>query len=475
MSSRLLIGLVAVTMVSPLLVNQLYAYSSDQWNKTVQRVKPAIVSIRGYRPVWSRREKASSYEATGFLVDSRRGIILSNRHVVGASPNVARAVFTNRDEVELRQLYVDPTHDFGFFQFDPSSVRFSLVEVPLGDSDLLMPGEEIRVLGNNAGLDLSILAGTVSRTKRNPPFYGLATYNDQNIFYIQTSADTSGGSSGGPVINIRGEVVALNAGGISGASAAFELPINAPKRALRLLQNGLPIHRGTMGIRLFYASFRMLEMLGVPQSSLKKVREDGPTLDGMIVVDDTLPGLEAHDLIEPGDVLVDVEGTPIRDNYEELEEILDRSIGKSVAIRLWRGGRSFSLSLAVHDLADFEIEEIVTVGAATFHKVPIELVYDNNVPIQGVYCAQAFLMMLREGINPNIIITKLAGEPIETVSEFVAMMRRLSNGQTVRLDYLDLNERNQLKIGSFQIEKNWFPLVRHLKKRESARWSVLLQ
>jgi len=69
-------------------------------------------------------EAASSSYATGFVVDSARGIILTNRHVVTPGPVTSEAIFLNREEVPVRPLYYDPVHDFGFLGFDPSKLQF---------------------------------------------------------------------------------------------------------------------------------------------------------------------------------------------------------------------------------------------------------------------------------------------------------------------------------------------------------------
>ena len=439
---------------------------NPDWAVTLERIASSVVSIdvdatRAFDTEWN-----ATAQATGFVVDAERGLILTNRHVVTPGPVTAEATFLNREEVQLYPVYRDPVHDFGLYRYDPSKLHFikpkALALYPEG----AQIGREIRVVGNNAGEQLSILAGTLARLDRDAPEYGIAKYNDFNTFYYQAASGTSGGSSGSPVIDIRGRVVALNAGGANGNASSFYLPLGRVRRALELIQQGKPVTRGTLYTVFNYTPYDELTRLGLNASTEAVVRKNFPQFTGMLVVTEVLPGSPSENVLQPGDVLVKVNGKYVT-QFEPLDETVDNSVGGQVTLELERGGKPVSARLPVGDLHAITPSAYAEFGDSVLNALSYQQARHFNVPVRGVYVANPGYMFAAAGVPRGAVITAMDSKQVNTLADVEEHIAQLGDGDRSTVRFITIDDPNGSQLRSVRMDRRWFP-AHHCERDDRA-------
>ncbi len=436
------------------------------WARTLERIAGSVVTIEIDQTRSFDTERNVSAQATGFVIDAQRGLILTNRHVVTPGPVIAEATFLNREEVELHPVYRDPVHDFGIYRYDPASLKFTKpAALPLAP-EAAQVGREIRVVGNDAGEQLSILSGTIARLDREAPEYGVGRYNDFNTFYIQAASSTSGGSSGSPVVDVQGRVVALNAGGSTGSATSFYLPLGRVQRALQLIQQGKPVTRGTIETEFHYRPYDELRRLGLSTATEAAARAAQPANTGMLVVERVQPGSASDKLLAPGDVLVRLNGAPVT-GFEPLEEVLDNAVGQSVRLELERGGRPFTAQLAVADLHAITPASFLEFGDAVVHTLSYQEARHFNLPISGVFVAASGYSLDAAGVPRGAVITELNSRPVATLADFEAGVAALGDGARFAVRYVTLDDPHRAELRSVHMDHRWFP-ARHCERNDTS-------
>jgi S1-C subfamily serine protease len=426
------------------------------WAQTLERIATGVVTIqidstRAFDTEWN-----TTAQATGFVIDAKRGLILTNRHVVTPGPVTAQAIFLNREEVQLYPVYRDPVHDFGIYRYDPAKLRFiKPAELPLYPAGAVI-GREIRVVGNDAGEQLSILAGTLARLDREAPEYGYGKYNDFNTFYYQAASSTSGGSSGSPVIDIEGRVVALNAGGSTGSASSFYLPLTAVVRALKYIDAGKPVPRGTLETVFKYTPYDELGRLGLSAANEARMRRDFPKLTGMLVVDDVQPGSPADGKLAPGDILIAIDGKPVPEFFG-LEDVLDDHVGAAVKIELQRGEQTIEQTIVVQDLNAITPDEYLEFGEAVVHTLSYQEARHFDLPIKGVYVANPGYVFGSAGVPRGALISAFNGKKIDRLSDFEAALADIADGDRATVRYVTLEDPRTVQLKVVRIDRRWFP------------------
>ncbi|CAK9049172.1 Pro-apoptotic serine protease NMA111 [Durusdinium trenchii] len=412
---------------------------SAEWADVIDQVKNAIVAIR-VTAVRSFEDCAAGvWDGTGFVVsldNPKEALILTNRHIITTGPIRARATFYEHDDLPIWPVYRDPVHDFGLFQFDSTELRFTpptaICVAPLE----LRVGTEVLVIGNDNAEKIQILPATIARTDRNCPEYH-DNYEDENTFYAGAGSNTSGGSSGSPVIARSGNCIALNAGGAHEAASAFFLPLDRAVYVLDWLKehpNEIPLPpRGTLLARWLFQPFDMLRRLGFTAQQEEEVLSLSPDASlndrqkGLLVVENVIRGTEAEQRLKPGDVLLEVAGKPCL-NFVILEEQLDTAVDSEVNIKLSRAGEVKNIQLRVVDFHKLISHDFVECGGGVFHVLSYHTCKTYNIPIseRGIYVAQSgFSFGLQ--IPVSAVITSVAGKKVTNLRDFEAALAGVPN------------------------------------------------
>ncbi|CAG8542542.1 3371_t:CDS:2 [Funneliformis caledonium] len=412
----------------------------QSWKTTLEKAINAIVSIKANCVRDFDTQYSGEYCGTGFVVDKERGIILSNRHIVSPAPIVAQATFINYEEVELKSIYRDPIHDFGFLKFDPSKIKFmDLVQIPL-EPERAKVGIEIRVAGNDSG--------------EKAPEYGIGYYNDFNTFYFQAASGTSGGSSGSPVLDIEGNAVALNAGCKVKASSSFYLPLDRAKRALKYIQEGKHVPRGTLQTEFEYTSYDELRRLGLGSSIEKEVREKFPDETGLLVVRKVLPKGPADGLLIPGDIIIRANKDMIA-NFIHLFSIIDDSIGEDIELTICRGKDQMDIKLKIQDLHSITPNRFVEVGGGIVHELSYQLAYSYSQPVEGPYIASSGFMFGNASAWSYNVIDSVNNIPTPNLDAFIEIMKDLPDGARVSLRFHEISNIHKEKVAIMYVDRYW--------------------
>ncbi|KAI3430723.1 hypothetical protein D9Q98_005309 [Chlorella vulgaris] len=451
--------------------------ASGAWKQALDAVVPAVVVLKVTQTRAFDTESAGRSSATGFVVDASLGLILTNRHVVTPGPVVAEAIFLNREEVPVVPIYYDPVHDFGFMRFDPARLQFmQAVEIPLAPDEATV-GLDIRVVGNDSGEKISILSGTLARLDRDAPHYGRKGYNDFNCHYQQAASGTKGGSSGSPVVNIRGQAVGLNAGSNNKAASAYYLHLHRVVRALRLIQSCRQpdgswvqpcIPRGDLQATFVFKGYDEVRRLGLRKETEEAVRAckqleagsatvlDGrPGSTGMLVVESVVPGGPADGVLEPGDMLVRLNGR-ILTEFRSMEELLDDSVGGAVRVEVERGGAPLAADVRVQDLQGVTPSVLLELAGGSVNELSYQQARNNRAAVGQVYVSEPGYLLGKAGVSKHAIITAVAGTPTPNLTALVEALKCLRHGQRVPIQFFSFGDRHRRKSSILHINWAWY-------------------
>jgi serine protease Do len=279
-------------------------------------------------PSQTPRNYKQEASGSGFIVD-RNGYILTNLHVVEEADHIKVKLTGESKEYKAKLIGSDIETDVAVIKIDPDH---PLTPVKISNSDGVQVGDWAIAVGAPFGLQTSVTAGIISALGRD--------IAQQFQRFIQTDAAINPGNSGGPLVNINGEVVGINtmiatrSGGYEGIG--FALPINTAVRVYNsVIQTGRVI-RGSIGIQF--------------------PREQKPELlkalgyDHGVVVGEVISGGPAATAgLKPEDIVVSIDGKPVKDGDDLVARIADTPVGNTVTLTIDRNGQKSDKKITIGD------------------------------------------------------------------------------------------------------------------------------
>ncbi|YAG06505.1 HhoA/HhoB/HtrA family serine endopeptidase [Nostoc sp. DSM 114167] len=340
------------TVPNPVIVPPQIFSSSGDPNfvvKVVQQVGPAVVRIDSSRTITSRvpdefnndpffrrffgegapqpRQRVERGSGSGFIINSS-GQIVTNAHVVDGADRVT-VILKDGRTFDGKVLGEDPVTDVATIKINANN----LPTLAVGNSDALQPGEAVIAIGNPLGLNNTVTSGIISATGRSSSDIGAS---DKRVDYIQTDAAINPGNSGGPLLNARGQVIAMNTAIIRGAQGlGFAIPINTVQRiAQELIAKGRVDHP--------YLGVQMVTLTPENKERIKNVAGDRLNLtadEGVLLVEIVPRSPASVAGLRVGDVIKSINSQPVT-KIEEVQKLVEKSkIGTKLPIEVERNGQ----------------------------------------------------------------------------------------------------------------------------------------
>ena len=370
---------------------------------------------------------------SGFII-SPDGFILTNNHVVQDATDILVRL-TDGGEFKAETVGRDPATDVALIKLvnPPKNLHATV----LGDSDAVRQGDFVLALGSPFGLRDTATLGIVSAKHRGREVNPTGTYDD----FIQTDAAINSGNSGGPLFNLRGEVIGINTAIVSpqlGSGVGFAVPINIAKTILPQLREKGKVTRGYVGVSITDLNRDLAQGFGLPAD------QKGALVQGVVP-----RGPAAKAGVQPGDIIVEVNGKPVSSGGDLTRSVALVQPGSKVDLTVLRNGQKKSLSFAVAQRPD-DREAVARAGGGeeepqgdkspklgvTLGDLTPQIARQLGVePGEGVVVRDVVAAgpAARAGIEPGMVIVEVNRKPVKTVQDVAQTIAKMKDGEVALL------------------------------------------
>ena len=360
---------------------------------------------------------------SGFIV-SPDGSVLTNAHVVEGADEVT-VTLTDRRELKARVIGADKRSDVALLKVDGARLPYLVV----GDSSKIRVGEWVIAIGSPFNLDSTVTAGIISAKARDTGEY---------LPLIQSDVAVNPGNSGGPLINMRGEVIGINSqiatlsGGYNGIS--FAVPIDEVMRVADQLKKTGKVTRGRIGVQIAEVSKEVAESLGLGRARGVEVS----------LVDPGGPAERAG--IRVGDIILAYNGQPLERSADLPRLVGASQVGSRATLTIWRQGRQQDVAVNIAQLED-EDEEREAAKPAPGKPAPEQATNALGLRVADVTEAQRKALRIQGGVlvvaadgaaataglRHGDLVLQINNAEVKDAKQFNAMVAKLDAKKSVAL------------------------------------------
>ncbi len=298
-------------------------------------------------------EKKEVGAGSGFIV-SEDGMMVTNKHVVRDANAEYTVITADGEKYPAKVLALDPAQDLAVVKISGGEEK-KFPFVKLGDSSNLQIGQTVIAIGNALGeFDNTVSVGVISGLKRSiTASGGGARETLENL--IQTDAAINEGNSGGPLLNLKGEVIGVNTAIASGAqNVGFVLPINAAKRALEQVKNSGKISYPYLGIYYTIVDDDVKKENDLPVGYGAWITSPGTNQNGRPIAP-VIAGSPAKTAgLKDQDIVLEINGEKIDMKNTLSQAIAKYNVGDKIKLKVWRDGKEIEAEVILGDRSESE-------------------------------------------------------------------------------------------------------------------------
>ena len=363
------------------------------------------------------RQRTTQSLGSGVIIDAKRGLVVTNNHVIANADEITVKLRDGRN-LKAELVGTDPDTDVAVVRIPAKR----LTAIPLADSDALRVGDYVVAIGNPFGLGQTVTSGIISALARRG--LGITGYDD----LIQTDASINPGNSGGALVNLRGELVGINTAIFSQSGGnigiGFAIPTNMVSRITEQLVAHGEVRRGFLGAQLQDLDPDLAEAFGLSARKgavLVNIIEDSPA---------------AAAGLQPGDVVVEVNGKPVESAASLRNQVGLSRVGEKLKLTFVREGKRRNITIKVAERETAELPSDLRnerLAGATFGDIPEDSPAYGRIRGVMVFEVEQGSRVAAAGLREGDIISSVNRAPTRNLAEFLRVVNQLKGQMLLRV------------------------------------------